>query len=113
MIPHSTGAQTCPGWTVPPQDDSIEAFLQRQRWAILETAKPCHDTADPLPSWGKTPEDYVSWLASVLSLNELYGFFRDLETIAKISGDLALLRFARRYRNVQAMRDLIEEHERL
>jgi hypothetical protein len=98
---------------MPRSGDAAAAYLQRQRWEILDTAKPRHEVTDPMPGWVKTPEDYVRWLASVLSLNELYGFFRDLETSAKINGDLALLRFARRYRKFEALRDLIEDHERL
>ena len=109
----STGAQPRPGWIMPPDSNSPEAYLQRQRWEILDTAKPCREPLGATPEWVKSPHDYVRWLASVLSLNQLYAFFRDLETVAKTSCDLELLRFARRYRNIDATRDLIEEHERL
>ena len=71
--------------------------MPRRRWRILHNAEPRIEPPSPTPNWIKTPEDFVCWLASRLSFNELYTYFRDLEVIAKMSCDLELLRFARRY----------------
>lgn len=113
MTLNAAGAQPRPGWTMPPDCDSIEAHLPRRRWRILHAAKPGMEPLAPMPNWVRTPEDFVRWLASRLSLNDLFAYFRNLEAIAKLSCDLELLRFARRYLKTDVTRDLIEEHERL
>lgn len=112
MTRNPTGAQTRPGWAIAP-DDSVGAQLPRRRWRILHNAKPRMDPVGPMPNWIKTPEDFVRWLASRLSLNELYTYFRDLEVIAKMSCDLELLRFARRYLQSDLTREFAEDRERL
>ncbi len=106
------GARMRPGWAIPP-NDSGQAQLPRRRWRILQNAKPRMDPMGPMPNWIKTPEDFVRWLASRLSLNELYTYFRDLEAIAKMSCDLELLRFARRYLASNLAHEFVDEHERL
>jgi hypothetical protein len=112
MNRNPAGAQMRPGWTLAP-DDSVEAQLPRRRWRILHNAKPRIEPPSPTPNWIKTPEDFVRWLASRLSLNELYTYFRDLEAIAKMSCDLELLRFARRYLESDLAREFAEKRERI
>jgi hypothetical protein len=67
----------------------------------------------PMTHWIKTPEDFVHWLASQLNLSELHTYFRDLEAIAKMSCDLELLRFARRYLASDLVREFASKRERL
>jgi hypothetical protein len=112
MIRNPAGAQPRPGWAIA-SDDSVEAQLPRRRWRILHNAKPRMEPVGPMPNWIKTPEDFVRWLASRLSLNELYTYFRDLEAIAKMSCDLELLRFARRYLESDLAREFADDRERL
>ena len=112
MNRNPAGAQTRPGWTMAP-DDSIEAQLPRRRWRILQIARPRTHSFGPMPSWIKTPDDFVRWLAGKLSLNELYTYFRDIEAIAKISCDLELLRFARRYLQSDLTRAFAKDRERI
>jgi hypothetical protein len=112
MSRNRTGAQSRPGWAIA-SDDSLEAQLPRRRWRILHNAKPRMEPAGPMPNWIKTPEDFVRWLASRLSLNELYNYFRDLEAIAKMSCDLELLRFARRYIASDLAREFADDRGRL
>jgi hypothetical protein len=112
MIRNPAGAQARPGWAIV-LDDSVEAQLPRRRWRILHNAKPRMEPAGPMPNWIKTPEDFVRWLANRLSLNELYTYFRDLEAIAKMSCDLELLRFARRYLASDLAREFTDSGERL
>ena len=51
-------------------------------------------------------------MASQLSLNDLYTYFRDLEAIAKMDCDLELLRFARRYLASNLARQFADKRER-
>jgi hypothetical protein len=104
-----TGVPIRPGWAIPPDLDPSEAHLPRRRWRILHSAKPRTDPAGPLPNWVKTPEDFVRWLATQLDVNELHTYFRDLEAIAKMSCDLELLRFARKYLHGDVSRALTED----
>ena len=83
MSRNPTGVSSRPGWAIAPED-SQEAQLPRRRWRILHNAKPRMEPVGPMPNWIKTPEDFVRWLASRLSLNELYTYFRDLEAIATL-----------------------------
>ena len=64
-----------------------------------------------MPHWLKTPEEFRP-LASQLSLNAVYSYFRDLEAIAKMSCDLELLRFARRYLASNLAREFAHKGER-
>ena len=106
------GTKSRPGWGVAP-NDPLAAQLPRRRWRILHNAKPQMRPEEPLPNWIRTPEDFVRWLASRLGLNELYTYFRDLEAIAKMSCDLELLRFARRYLSSNLAREFASTRERL
>jgi len=108
----STGTQPRPGWAITPAD-SRAAQLPRRRWRILHHTKPRMEPVGPTPHWIKTPEDFVRWLASDLSLNQLYAYFRDLEAIAKMSCDLELLRFARRYLASDLAHEFADDRERL
>lgn len=112
MHRNPAGPRTRLGWTMAP-DDSIAAQLPRRRWRILHIARPRTRSFGPVPSWIKTPEDFVRWLASMLSLNELYTYFRDIEAIAKMSCDLELLRFARRYLQGDLTRTLAKDRGRI
>lgn len=112
MSRNPTGARSRPGWAIA-SDDSLAGQLPRRRWRILHNAKPHTEPVGPTPNWIKTPEDFVRWLASRLSLNELYTYFRDLEAIAKMSCDLELLRFARRYLASDLAREFAARRERL
>ena len=112
MMRNFAAGQMRPGWTIAP-GDSAEAQLPRRRWRILHSAKPRIEPAAPVPQWIKTPEDFVRWLASLLSLNELYAYFRDLEAIAKMCCDLELLRFARRYLASNLAQEFADVRERL
>jgi hypothetical protein len=108
-----TGAPSRPGWTLA-AGASPEGQLSRRRWRILHNAKPrIEPPIGPMPLWVKTPENFVRWLASHLSLNQLYAYFRDLEAIAKLSYDLELLRFARRYLASNLAREFADDRERL
>jgi hypothetical protein len=108
MVRTLTGAQIRPGWAIAPNHDPAQAQLPRRRWRILQSAKPRMEPVGPVPDWIKSPEDFVRWLASRLSVNELYTYFRDLEAIAKMSCDLELLRFSRRYLHGDLTRELAE-----
>ena len=112
MTRNPTGAQVRPGWAIAP-DDSAKARLPRRRWRILQIASPRTHTSDPMPSWINTPEDFVRSLARRLSLSELYTYFRDIEAIAKVSCDLELLRFARRYLQSDLTREFAKDRERI
>ena len=46
---------------------------------------------DPLPTWVKTPEQFIGWLIGRLSPGGLRTYFEDLEGIAKQTCDLELL----------------------
>jgi hypothetical protein len=65
------GARPRPGWAIA-RDNSVETQLPRRRWRILDKTKPRMEPVASMPKWIKTPEDFVRWLASRLSLNELY-----------------------------------------
>ncbi len=105
MTRYPAGAQMRPGWTIT-DTDPMDAQLPRRRWRILHAAKPRTEPMGPFPAWIKTPEEFVRWLATKISTNELYIYFRDLEAIAKMSCDLELLRFSRQYLHGDLEREL-------
>ncbi|HEY3916866.1 MAG TPA: hypothetical protein VGL83_03695 [Stellaceae bacterium] len=114
MIEDSATAQTYPGWTIAQGDNhGADAQLPRRRWRILHNAKPPMGATGPAPGWIKTPDDFVHWLAVHLSVNELYTYFRDLEAIAKMSCDLELLRFARRYLHSNLTHEFADTREQI
>ncbi len=84
-----------PGWAVAADQENAQGQMARRRWRILQAATPRVEPAVPVPAWVKAPEDFVRWLASRLTVNQLNTYFGDLEAIARMSCDLELLRFAR------------------
>ena len=92
------GAQMRPGWALEPDLHPIDEHLRRRRWRVLRAALPPGRGLDPLPSWVKSPDQFIDWLISRLSPAAIRSYFADLELIAKQTCDLELLRFARHYR---------------
>ena len=92
-------AQTRPGWVLEPDLDPVNAQVRRRRWRVLRAALPPGRGLDQLPSWIKTPDEFIDWLMSRLSPFAVRGYFDDLELIAKQTCDLELLRFARHYKS--------------
>ncbi|MBU6507962.1 MAG: hypothetical protein KGI92_07465 [Alphaproteobacteria bacterium] len=97
MAGRSGGAQSRPGWVLEADLDPVDEQLRRRRWRILRAVLPIGQGLDPLPTWVKTPEQFVGWLIGRLSPAGLRTYFEDLEEIAKQTCDLELLRLARRY----------------
>jgi hypothetical protein len=97
MAGRSGGAQSRPGWVLEADLDPVDEQLRRRRWRILRAVLPIGHGLDPLPTWVKTPEQFVGWLIGRLSPAGLRTYFEDLEEIAKQTCDLELLRLARRY----------------
>lgn len=93
-------AQTYPGWALVRDDDEgPDARLPRRRWRMLHNARPRRAPTGPMPRWIETPDDFVYWLAAYLTAAELHAYFCHLEAVARMSCDLELLRFARRYQH--------------
>ena len=86
-----------PGWDRLPTASPVETLIGQRRWRILQNAQPMFTPTEPAPSWIRTPEQFVEWLAIRLTPTELRSYFQDLEEIARQSCDLELLRFTRRY----------------
>lgn len=89
------------------------ARLPRRRWRILHNTRPPMAPTGPMPRWIETPDDFVYWLAAYLTATELNVYFRDLETAAKTSCDLELLRFARRYRHSHIAYEFDDARDRM
>jgi hypothetical protein len=85
------------GWTLESDLDPRDEQLRRRRWRILRVALPHGHGVDPLPTWVRTPEQFIGWLLGRLSPRALRNYFEDLEEIAKQTCDLELLRLARKY----------------
>jgi len=97
MIRRSSTAPGRPGWDRQTSATAAASFIGQRRWRILQNARPLLRTAEPIPPWIHTPEQFIDWLAVRLAPTELREYFRDIEDIARQSCDLELLRFARRY----------------
>jgi hypothetical protein len=89
-----------PGWALEPDLDPVDEQLRRRRWRVLRAALPQGRGVDQAPSWVKTPDQFIDWLAARLAPRALQGYFEDLELLAKQTCDLELLRFARLYMKV-------------
>ncbi|HTC18253.1 MAG TPA: hypothetical protein VK690_04000 [Stellaceae bacterium] len=98
MVGGSSGAQSRPGWVLEPNLDPVDEQLRRRRWRILRAVLPASHGLDPLPTWVKTPEQFIGLLIGRLNPAGLRAYFVELEEIAKQTCDLELLRLARRYR---------------
>jgi hypothetical protein len=98
MVGGSSGAQSRPGWVLEPNLDPVDEQLRRRRWRILRAVLPVSNGPDPLPTWVKTPEQFIGWLIGRLNPAGLRTYFVELEEIAKQTCDLELLRLARRYK---------------
>src|ERR1700722_16112954 len=90
-------ARVWPGW-----DREIDAVrsdspLSGRRWRILQAVRPSATLLVAVPPWIHNPDQYIEWLALQLRPPQLVVYFRDLETIARRSCDLELLRLARRH----------------
>lgn len=92
----STHAYARPGWTLSTGDEPGE-ILSRRRWRIMQRVLPFDNVVDPVPPWVRTPEQFVGWLSCRISQPGLRAYFREIETVAKQTSDLELLRFARKY----------------
>ncbi len=97
VIRRSLGTPARPGWERQGSIGAVEAQIGQRRWRILQGARPRGAPLEPVPPWIRTPEQFVDWLALRLGRSDLRNYFRDLESIARQSCDLELLRFARRY----------------
>jgi hypothetical protein len=86
-----------PGWTLERGLDRVDEHLSRRRWRILELVLPYGHGLGPMPAWVKSPDQFVYWISAALSLQNLQNYLCDLETVAKQTCDLELLRLARRY----------------
>ena len=93
------GTQSRPGWTLEPDLGPNEEQLRRRRWRVLRAALPPGRSLDPLPTWVKSPDQFIEWLTGRLSRAAMKAYFDDLELIAKQTCDLELLRLARNHRN--------------
>jgi hypothetical protein len=97
MIRSSTGFKPRPGWERVAAPHPAETIIGQRRWRILQNAQPRFQPAEAVPSWIRTPEQFVDWLSLRVGARELRAYFIDLEAIARQSCDLEMLRFARRY----------------
>lgn len=77
---------------------AFDQRLRQRRWRILRVALPRGHQVDALPLWISAPEQFLGWIAPQLPPAASAAYFADLERIAKQTGDLELLRLARRYR---------------
>jgi hypothetical protein len=93
-----------PGWTIDRGLDRLDEQLSRRRWRILQVVLPNGHSLGPLPPWVKSPNQFIYWISAALSLQGLQNYLCDLETVAKQTCDLELLRLARRYRSDKAPR---------
>jgi hypothetical protein len=91
-----THAYARPGWTAGAGDDATEILAQR-RWRIMQSVLPFDNSLTPLPTWVRTPDQFVGWLSCRVEHVALRAYFREVQTIAKQTCDLELLRFARKY----------------
>ncbi len=89
-----------PGWALEPDLDPVDEQLRRRRWRVLRAALPRGRGVDQPPTWVKTPDQFIDWLAARLTPGALQGYFEDLELLAKQTCDLELLRFARLYMKI-------------
>jgi hypothetical protein len=92
----------CTGWTLERGLDPRDEQLSQRRWRILQVSLPYGHGLGPLPSWVKSPDQFIYWISASLSLQDLQNYLCDLETIAKQTCDLEVLRLARRYRSDKA-----------
>jgi hypothetical protein len=82
-------------------DADLEAFDQRlrqRRWRILRAALPQGYEVAAMPLWITAPDQFLGWIAPQLPRAAGMVYFAELERIAKQTGDLDLLRLARRFR---------------
>jgi hypothetical protein len=86
-----------PGWERHAETSRSHAELSGRRWRILHGARPASALLEPAPPWVHNPEQFVEWLSLRLGPAELRRYFCELESIARRSCDLELLRFSRRY----------------
>lgn len=93
-----SGAQVRPGWALEPDLHPVDEHLRRRRWRVLRAALPPGRSLDPLPVWVTSPDEFIDWLMSRLSLTAVRGYFDHLELIARQTCDLELLRFARHHK---------------
>lgn len=91
-----THAYARPGWTPGAGDESAEILSQR-RWRIMQSVLPFDNSLEPLPAWVRTPDQFVGWLSCRIDQAGLRAYFREIQTVAKQTSDLELLRFARKY----------------
>jgi hypothetical protein len=83
---------------VEPEHGRPCTLLQERRWRILRAVLPRDHAVDPLPTWVRTPEQFVACLVERVGLAGRAAYFADLEEVAKQTCDLELLRLARKYR---------------
>lgn len=91
-----THAYARPGWT-PGAGDECAQVLSRRRWRIMQSVLPFDTVLDPLPAWVRTPDQFVGWLSCRINQPRLRAYFSEIQVIAKQTGDLELLRLARKY----------------
>jgi hypothetical protein len=96
MVRRTTHAYARPGWTPGAGDESAE-ILSKRRWRIMQSVLPFDNSLDPLPAWVRTPDQFVGWLSCRIDQAGLRAYFREIQTVAKQTSDLELLRFARKY----------------
>jgi hypothetical protein len=100
MVRHVNTAFNRLGWSVGNDDadaDAPVALMRKRRWRIIESVLPFDSTSDPLPAWVRTPEQFVGWLSCRIDPAGLRDYFREIQTLARQTADLELLRFARKY----------------
>jgi len=85
-----------PNWTPGSGDEAAEMLWQR-RWRIMQSLLPFDTSLEPLPAWVRTPDQFVGWLSCRIDQAGLRAYFQEIQGVARQIGDLALLRFARRY----------------
>jgi hypothetical protein len=91
------GAASRPGWLLEGEFDPIDQRLRQRRWRILRATLPAGDTLPVMPTWVRTPEQFVGWLVGRLAPHARAAYFRDLADVAKQTCDLELFRLARKY----------------
>ena len=96
MVGYSS-AQVRPGWVLEPDLNPVDEQVRRRRWRVLRAALPQGRGLEPVPTWVRTPDQFLDWLTSRLSPMAIRAYFQDLELIAKQTCDLELLRLARSY----------------
>jgi hypothetical protein len=100
MVRRVNTAFNRPGWSAENDDADTGAqvsLLRKRRWRIIESVLPFDSSSDPLPAWVRTPEQFVGWLSCRIDPAGLRSYFREIQTVAKQTADLELLRFARKY----------------